>query len=57
MTPLKWSRLSVILVCKMIIATERNVAEKRGKYSRENAKHIEAETLLMLHFLFIALNK
>jgi hypothetical protein len=46
MTPLKWSRLSLIIVCKMNIPIERNdTKRKRKKYSREMEKHIEVETL------------
>jgi hypothetical protein len=31
MTPLKWSRLSSIVVCKMIVPTERNDAQRISK--------------------------
>ena len=39
-TPLKWSRLSLRVVCKIIIPTERNdTNRKRKKHSREEGKH------------------
>jgi hypothetical protein len=48
MTPLKWSRLSLIVVGKISIPKEKNDTKRKRKYSREKRKHIEAETLQIL---------
>jgi hypothetical protein len=37
---LKWSRLSLMDVCKMIIPTERNDTERKGKNIRERLENI-----------------